>query len=408
MAASGLLIKGISTGLARRAVNSGSYSLRHTNSRLTRIKSQIFSEVLSTLNQQQQQHQQKGFIPVHQASCISHLQYRQSPSSPSGVTLRRSVPLVLPPAGSVAPVRKRRLEGNEQPVEEKEDEEILQKRRRFSERISTRLAAARKNSEQPSSASRGVALQECSSPCPSSPCSSSTSSTVAMAQEEEVTFCEVSRYLESCCPRSRLTTTSSANVDNPAYFLRRSFQPIHIDLSIDSPETLSTCSSLSTCPAVSTTASATPPRLVIVRKRSLRESDSDTVANDSDEWFVRDENKNKQTLSPPPTLQRGWATSASSLANTPSPPVLQAAPSPTPPMLQRASDERLVLALCTSNNAPSTPTLGDSDETGGSETGSSMSALRPGRLRVRIKRMGRRLFCVPPEAPIAAPTSSQR
>lgn len=250
-------------------------------------------------------------------------------------------------------------------------------------------------------------MQECLSFCPSSPCSSSTSSTVAMTQEEEAAFCEIPRYLQSRRPRPRSTFTSSTVVDNTAYFLRRSFQPIHIDFSTDSPETLSTCSSLSTCPAVSTTVSATPPRLVIVRKRSLRKSDSDTLAvtNDSDEWFVRGENKNKQPLLPPPALQRGWAASGSSLANTPSPPVLQAAPSPTPPMLQRASDERLVLAFYTSNNASTVPTLGDSDETGGSETGSSIGALRTGRLRVKIKRMGRRLFCIPPvEASIVAST----
>lgn len=148
MAASGLLIKGLSTGLARRAAHSGSYSLRHTSSRLTRIKTQIFSEVLSTLNQQQQ-HERS--TPVHQASCIRHhLQCRQPPPSSSLVALRprRSVPLVPPPAASVAPVtRKRRPEGDERPEEEKKDEEILQKRRRFSERISARLAAAEKSEQ---------------------------------------------------------------------------------------------------------------------------------------------------------------------------------------------------------------------------------------------------------------------
>lgn len=70
-AMSGLLVKGLSTGLARNVVNTAAYSLRHTNSRLTRVKAKIYSAMLSSLNQsspQQQQLEEDQLRLSHQTS----------------------------------------------------------------------------------------------------------------------------------------------------------------------------------------------------------------------------------------------------------------------------------------------------------------------------------------------------
>ncbi|VUZ57562.1 unnamed protein product [Hymenolepis diminuta] len=155
MASSGLLMKGLSTGLALSAVNPGCYRLRHTSFRLDRLKSQI-SEVFSSFSQQRQhrEKQQEASASTLQLQIPStrprrqSLQQQQSHNSSISVELRsrrRRTKLVSPPTSSVA-TRKRILESVEQTMEGKEikEEQHPEKKRRLSARISARLASSEK------------------------------------------------------------------------------------------------------------------------------------------------------------------------------------------------------------------------------------------------------------------------
>lgn len=166
MASSGLLMKGLSTGLALSAVNPGCYRLRHTSFRLDRLKSQI-SEVFSSFSQQRQQREKQReasastsqFQVPSTRSRRQSLQHQQQQSHNSSISVklrsrRRRIKLVSPPTSSVA-TRKRILESVEQTMERKEikEEQHPEKRRRLSARISARLASSEK--EQTSAQSSG-------------------------------------------------------------------------------------------------------------------------------------------------------------------------------------------------------------------------------------------------------------
>nr|CDS34042.1 histone lysine n methyltransferase suv420h1 [Hymenolepis microstoma] len=420
MAANGLLMKGLSTGLALSAVNSGCYRLRHTNFRLDRLKSQI-SEVFSSFSQhcQQKKKQQEESALSPELQALSSRPRRQSLQQQSDTTLiglelrsrRRSVKRASLPNPSVANIKKL-PQRTKQSMETKEinEEQRPEKRRRLSARISARLASAEKVQTSVQS-SRPTATE--SPYCPTSPTSSSSSSsTIPMTfedEEEETRTYEMSQQQRQVDRRFRSQRLQRRSKDcaiengtakNTSYTLRNS-----IDLSMDSPETPSTCSTASTYPAISLAKidgipPIPPPRLLISRRRSGRRTgseDSDTLPQtncDTDEWFIRGEESecgsiNQNCQIPLDQRNRLGCTSSSSVANTPSPPILQAAPSPNPPILQRVLDvERSALTYRASNNVYLT--LGES----GSETGSSEGAMRP--LKMKIRRRGAKFFVFPP------------
>ncbi|VDK42721.1 unnamed protein product [Taenia asiatica] len=402
---SGLLVKGLSTGLARNLVNTAAYSLRHTSSRLTRVKAKIYSAMLSSLNQsspQQQQQLEKDQLRLSHQTSQDDIVLRPRKSAP--LATFTGVVSNTPPSAQT----KMALKGKRKSCAETQPARVnVMKRRRCSQRVTSTAAvpvamATKKVEPFLHGPPMPLRLSRTSLPplAPSSPSSSSTSTVAATEANEALAVHMPSRN------RSRLKThrfgtvpTTTAISTNYTYFLRRSTrpkppaEPMLIDLSLEST---STCSSLSTLPAVSTT-----PRLVIARKQSRQEE----AEGGQDVWFVKDDcNDNEgdgdiighKPTPTPPILHtsgeggRGWTTSASSVANTPSPPHLQAV-SPTPPMLQRAED-RILFAFYAPTVARAAPAL-DSDET--SETGSLVGTVKP--LTVRIKRMGRRLYCVPPE-----------
>ncbi|EUB61332.1 Histone-lysine N-methyltransferase SUV420H1-A [Echinococcus granulosus] len=398
-AMSGLLVKGLSTGLARNVVNTAVYSLRHTNSRLTRVKAKIYSAMLSSLNQSPPQQQQGG----EDQSQSSHQTFQE------GIVLRprKSAPLATSTGVASSTQTKMALGGrmNSRTVMQPGRIDVVKRRRCLQRGTSTTAVpvAVPTNKVEPSLHNPPIPLRlshiPLPPPAPSSPSSSSTS-TIAATEADEALAVQMPPRSRSRLKTRRFRTVSTTTTSAPStYFLRRSAcpkppaEPMLIDLSVEST---STCSSLSTCPAVSAT-----PRLVIVRKQSRQEE----VEGAQDMWFVKDcddsdgngditEHKPTPT---PPILHtsggggRGWTTSASSVVNTPSPPHLQAV-SPTPPILQRAED-RMLFSFYGSTAASAAPAL-DSD--GVSDSGSSPGTAKP--LTVRIKRMGRRLYCVPPES----------
>ncbi|KAM3183672.1 hypothetical protein ACTXT7_009901 [Hymenolepis weldensis] len=420
MASSGLLMKGLSTGLALSAVNPGCYRLRHTNFRLDRLKSQI-SEVFSSFSQQRQQREKQqeasASTPQLQASSTrprrQSLQQHQQQSHNSSISVelrsrRRCVKLVSPPNSSVA-TRKRILESVEQSMERKKlkEEQRPEKRRRLSARISARLASEK---EQTSAQSSGYNTAKGTYCLPSPTSSSSTSSTTPMTFEEEAGTYEIPQTQQQAQQsgrqfrsqrlqrRSKDHAIENSTTATTSYSLRNS-----IDLSMDSPKTPSTCSTASTYPAISIATineiPLTPPRLLLSRRRSGQQTgseDSDTLPQtngNTDEWFIRGAESECESINhcqiPLELINMLGCASSSSVANTPSPPILQAAPSPSPPMLQRVSDdERSIFAFRDSNNVYST--LGES----GSEIPSSKSAMRP--LKMKIRRRGEKFFVFPP------------
>ncbi|VDO09046.1 unnamed protein product [Rodentolepis nana] len=420
MAANGLFIKGLSTGLALSAVNSGCYRLRHTNFRLDRLKSQI-SEVFSSFSrncQQTNRRQQEESALSPQLQVPSSrprrqsLQQQQSDNSLISLELRsrrRSVKRASLPRPSVANI-KRLLPSAKQPMATKSitEEQRPEKRRRLSARISARLASAEKV-ETSVQSSRPTTPE--GPYCPLSPISSSSSSaTIPMMFEDEeaAKTYEMSQHQRQVGRRfrshrlqrrSKDCAIENGTMTTTSYTLRNS-----IDLSMDSPETPSSCSTASTYPAISIGTingipSIHPPRLLISRRRSGQRTgseDSDTLpqTNDTDEWFIREgesefDSRNRNSQIPLEQMNRLGCTSSSSVANTPSPPILQAAPSPNPPILQRVPDnDRAALTYRSSDNVYLA--LGES----GLENGSSEGALRP--LKMKIRRRGEKFFVFPP------------
>ena len=98
---SGILVKGFSTGLGQRAVNTASYSLRHTNSRLTRVKAKILSAMLSSLDPKTQKNPRM----------VNHSKQEMKSRNGEGIVLRsrKSAPASSCTSFSVIKTNKKKL-----------------------------------------------------------------------------------------------------------------------------------------------------------------------------------------------------------------------------------------------------------------------------------------------------------
>uniref|UniRef100_A0A5K3FH66 [histone H4]-N-methyl-L-lysine(20) N-methyltransferase n=1 Tax=Mesocestoides corti TaxID=53468 RepID=A0A5K3FH66_MESCO len=431
-AMNGLLVKGLSTGLAQKAVNTASYSLRHTGSRLNRVKEKIYSEMLSCL-------QPQG------ASVSRRPSRRSTPSTvKSTPTTPRRYSLRARSTANVAMREKRQLMGKRLTLRVRAAPSTSMLSRDLDQL--PQVVDLTTSPESPTvsrkiSRHRDLSMWNCVAQCPS-PSTSSTSTVAATQADSDV--------LPKRPQRRRLTNTTRRLISNPSssnnaasastYFLRQApHRPSNVPIAVDIPSTPppsasthSPCSSVSTCPAVGTT-----PRLVLVCKRSRPASSVGTEEREEvDEWFVKEDHPTPPPLHSSNSFltnfydegggggssnnndggsgcvgekvvtrlslsrhKRFWGTSVSSVSNTPSPPHLQAA-SPPPPILQQAPDDRFVFPrvnscvlgrLCSSTETA--PPLESDEVSDGERLLAAGVELRP--LTVTIKRLGQNLYCVP-------------